>query len=391
VADLIGGALDRPLSGPPLVDLATGRGNVTLVVPDATRPIDLAAVLPPVLERVERAGIDRGRTTVLVASGTHPRLTQGELEGLVGTLPAGVRIVQHDARDDDSLVAIGAAGTGLPIRVHRLAAAADLLVTIGGVRHHYFAGFGGGPKMIFPGVAGYREIQANHARVVRRVGGRTERAPDCEPGVLVGNAIAEEIAAAADLRPPDCSLCLVSGSDGRAAFAAAGPWRQAFDAAVARVRQWYEVPAPGRFPLAVASGGGRPSDSTLIQAHKGLDAASRFLQPGGELLFVAEIADGSGSPEMEPFLDDPRPEAILERLGRGWIQYGHTTLRIVERTSAHRVHLVSRLDPATARRLGFHPVDDPAAVVEGWRRSHGGDAVAVLAGQPVYPRRNQPA
>lgn len=389
MAHLIGEAVDRPLVGASLIDLATGRDSVTIVVPDATRSIELAAVLPPVFERLERAGIDHGRTTVLVACGTHPRLSQAELEDLVGAVPAGVRIVQHDSHDDESLVRIGATLTGLPIRIHRLAAAADLLVTIGGVRHHYFAGFGGGPKMVFPGVAGYREIQANHARVMRRSDGRIEREPGCEPGVLDGNPVAEEIAAAADLRPPDCSLCLVAGSDGRAAFAAAGPWRHAFEVAVAKVRQWYEVAATERFPLAVASGGGRPSDATLIQAHKALDAACRFVEPGGELLYVAEMAGGSGSPDMEPFLDDPRPEVILERLGERWIQYGHTTLRIVEKTSRHKVHLVSRLDPATARRLGFHPVDDPAAIVEAWRRSHGGNEVAVLAGQPVYPRRGR--
>jgi hypothetical protein len=50
------------------------------------------------------------------------------------------------------------------------------------------------------------------------------------------------------------------------------------------------------------------------------------------------------------------------------------------------VHLVSRLDDPLARRLGFLPASDPAAVVDGWRRTRGGDTVAVIAGPAVYPR-----
>jgi nickel-dependent lactate racemase len=138
--------------------------------------------------------------------------------------------------------------------------------------------------------------------------------------------------------------------------------------------------------LGVASAGGSPSDATLIQGHKGLDAACRFLEPAGELLFVAELAGGSGSPAMQPFLDDPRPETILERLSHQWVQYGHTTLRLVTLTARHRVHLVSSLDDTLARRLGFLPVRDPSAVVDGWRRTRGGDTVAVIPGQAVYPR-----
>ena len=59
---------------------------------------------------------------------------------------------------------------------------------------------------------------------------------------------------------------------------------------------------------------------------------------------------------------------------------------MVAKTARDRVHLVSSLDPAIAGRLGFIPVADAAEVVDRWRRSHGGEQVAVLTGQPVYPR-----
>jgi nickel-dependent lactate racemase len=382
---LVSRAVDDPVDGAPLIELARGRRTAVVVVPDATRRAALPAVLPAIVNRLIVAGVEPRAITVLVASGTHPPVVEGELRELVGELPTGVSLRQHVCRDDAALATIGELRPGLPLRIDREVAETELLLTVGAVRHHYFAGFGGGPKMVFPGVAGHDEIQANHALVLDPAAGGARRHPGCEPGRLDGNPVAEEIARAADLRPPDIAVCLVPGRDGGVGFAAAGPWRPAWAAAVERAREWYEL-EPARFGRLVACAGGRPGDATLIQAHKWLDAVCRFAEPGAEIMFAAELGDGPGSPAMAPFLEDPRPGAILQRLAEGWVQYGHTTLRIVEKTAAHRVHLRSSLDPDLARRLGFEPVGDLDEVAERWR-AHGLEGrVAVMAGSPVWPR-----
>ncbi len=95
--------------------------------------------------------------------------------------------------------------------------------------------------MVFPGVAGYEEIQANHSLVLRQQTGRIVREPRCEPGVLAGNPVAEEIALAAGKRLPDMVLCTVEGSDGGMAWAAAGPPREAYESAVGQARLWFET------------------------------------------------------------------------------------------------------------------------------------------------------
>ncbi len=386
---LVARAVDVPALGPSLAERAAGCPSAAILVPDGTRFAALRQVLPVVLDRVLTAGVPASSITVVVAAGTHPPMTTAALEALLGPLPAGVRAIQHQSREVTDLVSVGELATGLQVRLNRAVVEAALVVMVGAVRHHYFAGFGGGGKLVFPGVAGYDEIQDNHSRVLQPdATGAMRRHPACEPGILTGNPVAEEIAAAVDLHPPGFSVCLVPGNDGRIAQAIGGDWRSAFDAAVARVREWYEVPSGPRSVLAVASAGGDPSDATLIQAHKALDAACRFVEPDGELLFFADLGGGHGSPDMDPFVADPRPAAILHRLERRWVQYGHTTLRIVEKTSRYRVHLVSRLNTDDARRLGFHPVENPAEVVQTWRERQAGASVAVLPAQAVYPARN---
>ena len=381
----MGNALDRPLEGPPLVEMARGRGSATVVVPDATRKASLPDVLPVVLDRLRQAGIEETGITVLVANGTHPASGTAGLAQLLGSIPSSVNVLEHDSRSSD-LVRVGELRPGIPVHLHRSAVETDCLITLGTVRHHYFAGFGGGPKMVFPGIAGYREIQANHGLVLDISGDRPVRHPGCEPGVLDGNPVADEIHRTALLRPPDLSLCLVEGREGGVAWATAGAWADAFDSVVERVRSWFEVSAEPRFDFMVAGGGGAPADTTLIQAHKALDAACRFLEPDGELLWMASLDGGLGSAEMTPFVDEPQPAAILDRLADGWVQYGHTTLRILEKTQRHRVHLHSCFDSDTAIRLGFEPIVDPESVVNRWREQNHGARVGVMAAGNVFPR-----
>lgn len=382
---LLSRALDFPISGDPLRELASKSRTAVIVVPDATRKASLPGVLPVVLNRLLAAGLHTERITILVACGTHPPAPESEVVELLGERPHGVEFRQHSSRDRAGLVEVGELRPGVPLHLDREAAETDLLITIGAVRHHYFAGFGGGPKMVFPGIAGHDEIQANHSLVLRRRDGRVHRHPGCEPGVLLGNPVAEEIAAAADLRPPDFAVCLVPGRNGGVAWAGAGPWRAAFSAAVEQVREWFEVP-PGSYSHIVASGGGRPGDSTLIQAHKGLDAACRLAEPGAEVVYVAGLEEGPGSPAMAPFLADPRESSILARLDERYVQYGHTTFRILEKTAKYRVFLKSSLDPGIARDLGFIPVDDLDEIAERWRAEGVTDRVAVMAEAHVWPR-----
>ncbi|MBZ5588864.1 MAG: lactate racemase domain-containing protein [Acidobacteriia bacterium] len=379
-------AVDRPVEGPPLSKLARGAKRVTVLVPDATRKSALPDVLPPVLARLGQAGVAPGAITLLVACGTHPPADERSLAATLGVVPPGARVIQHDARDGSSLVEVGTLTTGEPVRLHRAAVQADLLVAISTVQHHYFAGFGGGPKLVFPGVAGVAEIQANHRKVIDLEADPPRRHPSCEPGVLEGNPVAEEIAVTARLCWPHFALLLVAGADGKPAWSAGGPLEVVYPLACERARRWFEVEA-GPFERIVVSAGGFPTDHTLIQAHKALDAACRFATPDAEVLFLAACDGGAGSPAMEPFLADPRVSAIVTALAEDYVQYGHTTLRLVEKTGRFRVSAKTELAADLVARLGMRAEANVAAVLDRWRDEDPHGTVGLIAGAVVYPRR----
>ncbi len=189
VREMVGNAIDQPVSGASLRDRAKGRTSATIIVPDTTRKLPLREILPVILQNLVGAGIRDSKITILIACGTHPGVGAGETRALIGELPAGISVVEHDSRSANELVTVGELRPGIPLRLNRAAIETDLLITVGAIRHHYFAGFGGGPKMVFPGVAGHDEIQANHSLVLATGDdGSRIRDPRCEPGILDGKS-----------------------------------------------------------------------------------------------------------------------------------------------------------------------------------------------------------
>src|SRR5450755_2915438 len=80
----ISAALDTPSAGPALEDLARGCGSAAISVCDITRPAPNRVTLPPVLERLERAGLARENITVLIATGLHRPAPPEEIVAIVG-------------------------------------------------------------------------------------------------------------------------------------------------------------------------------------------------------------------------------------------------------------------------------------------------------------------
>src|SRR5689334_6500416 len=72
-------ALDSPIGLPPLAELARGKETAAISVCDITRPTPNHLVLPPLLERLEQAGIPRERITILIATGLHRPATDAEI------------------------------------------------------------------------------------------------------------------------------------------------------------------------------------------------------------------------------------------------------------------------------------------------------------------------
>ena len=165
----IAAQIDAPIEALPLGEVARGAQRVVVVIDDQTRPTPVGALLPPVIERLETAGVPRDRITVLMAIGAHRPPTAEELAAKLHPADLdGVRVQVHDPGGD--LVDTGVALGGVPVRLARTFTEADVRITIGGVMPHPFAAYSGGGKMLIPGLAGLDVVVRSHTFALMGIG-----------------------------------------------------------------------------------------------------------------------------------------------------------------------------------------------------------------------------
>lgn len=278
----VAAALRSPLAGPGLRELAGGRRRVGISICDNTRPYPLKTVLPPVLE--ELAGRE---VTLFVATGSHRACTPAELIGMLGEeILSTVEISQHDARRADAHRQVTVIpDSGVPAALDASFLDQDLRLTLGLIEPHFFAGFSGGPKMVAPGLASLETILDLHSTA------RTGH-PLATWGVTEGNPIhaaIRHVAAAAEVH---LALDITRNPLGQITRVFAGPPSVSHPRGYAAVRETAMCPVAAPFDVVVATNGGYPLDQNLYQTVKGMSAAAQIVRPGGAILMVAECSDG---------------------------------------------------------------------------------------------------
>ncbi|TFG94208.1 MAG: nickel-dependent lactate racemase [Myxococcales bacterium] len=299
-------ALAAPIATPPLRELARGRRNAVIVVSDRTRPVPNACLLPPLLDALREGGLPPEAVTLLVATGLHRPCTPAELDEMLGPqLARSLRILQHDAHDAASHVDLGHSSGGLPLRIDRRFALADLRIVTGLVEPHLMAGYSGGRKAVCPGLAAVETIRIAHGATMLegRIG----------PGIVAGNPLHAPLLEVA--RRVGVHFCVNVALDRERQIAAihCGDIERSHEAAMDFVEAESLVSLDEPADLVLTSGGGDPLDATFYQSIKGVSTASGIVKPGGAILLCAALGEGLGSPSFEALLRETASVEDFER------------------------------------------------------------------------------
>jgi nickel-dependent lactate racemase len=150
-------------------------------------------MLEVLLEQLRESGVPETRTVIVLALGTHRGLTGPEIEETFGPeLTAGYAFINHDCLAAD-LVPAGRLKNGFPVKINRRVMEADFRIGLGSIFPHPMNGFGGGGKILFPGVADFASIKEHHFRYTFQEG--------TSLGRLDGNPFHEEVCALARSAP----------------------------------------------------------------------------------------------------------------------------------------------------------------------------------------------
>ena len=234
-------ALAHPIASPPLREAVKPGEKVCILVNDSTRKARTDLFLPLVLDELNRGGVADADVFLVFATGSHRRVTPDEMEALAGPRVAGqVAMYSHDCHDDGMLTFLGHTFRRTPVFINTRVVQADRRILTGSVVFHWFAGFGGGRKVMVPGVAGYETIRRNHALLL---------APGARIGVLDGNPVHEDLLEATRMVGADFLLNTVLDPDGDLWGVFAGELEAAHRAACDLARQPFGFHAGRRRPM----------------------------------------------------------------------------------------------------------------------------------------------
>lgn len=340
-------ALANPVGSPPLDGFFDRSAPLVIIVNDAMRPTPTAHVLRHVHDVVSRMP----DVMLIVATGTHRRPTDAELDRILGDLRPFYesRTCVHDARRPDEHRSVGVTSRGNDILLDTRVADATNLLIIGSVEPHYFAGYTGGRKSLLPGVAAFESVERNHAFAMD---------PASRPGALEGNPVSEDMVDAARLVRDKriFTIMTVLDSEHRICYAAAGDIEGAFASAVGDARSVFEVPVPAEVDVVVAVAT-PPLDIDLYQSHKALEHGRLALRENGILILVSECREGVGERSYIDFLERfDSPQAALGVLEESYRFGHHKVAHIADMACRSSIWAVTSLeDPAVLESVFMSP------------------------------------
>ncbi|MBX6314506.1 MAG: DUF2088 domain-containing protein [Isosphaeraceae bacterium] len=259
-------ALDHP-EGDDAHRLEAGVGagtKVAIVVDDPSRWTPVREALPIVLERLHGRGVRPEDISISVGVGRHHAVDDAARRRRVGdAIAASYRCYSPPLDDLTQYVDLGRTPEGVPVRVFRPVAEAEVRVLIGSVLPHLQAGFGGGHKLIFPGTSHRSTLGALHGQGLDREG---------EAGKLLGgslrtNPMRRAIRSAAALLPGRCvSISHLMGEEGRVLRVLTGDVERVQEQLAEDVRRRFRA-EPGE-PADVVIAGNAPWPGDPMQSFK---------------------------------------------------------------------------------------------------------------------------
>jgi nickel-dependent lactate racemase len=276
-------ALRTPIGTSPLNKLAKRGDKVVVLVDDLTRPTPQNEVLPPVLEELCAGGLPADNVEIMIALGTHRPMTDAEIVDHLGPEVAErFEVTNSDYKDEKRLVDLGVTRLEIPALVNKTVARADFVLGVGNIVPHNAAGWGGGGKMILPGVCGEESVGMLHIAAGRVV-------PIGKLVATLDNPMRRDINMIARKAGLKAIVNTVLNNEDKVVRVLAGDPEQAFREGVGVARQVYCQEVPELADIVIFST--YPADIDYWQAMKALDFAHVGVRKGGTVVFITPCTE----------------------------------------------------------------------------------------------------
>jgi nickel-dependent lactate racemase len=286
VPEMVERALAAPISSPRLSEIVHEDSKVAVIVDDWARSTPVSQILPTLLEELHAGGAKGENVDIVVALGTHRTMPQEALAERLGeAVFQRYRVSQHDCHAED-LVPIGRLSTGGEVRINPIVAQADVKIGVGSIVPHPMNGFGGGAKIIMPGVSNYEAVKEHHLHLTPQ--------PGCYIGNLESNPFYQEVCQVAEMAQLTFIVNCVYNAREEVMDVVAGHFRKAHLAGIETSKENYALRLD------------EPADVTITSAYPYVEAAQTIkpvvpasllaTKPGGSVITVVTCRDEMPEP-----------------------------------------------------------------------------------------------
>jgi nickel-dependent lactate racemase len=281
-------AIANPIGSTPIKELAKGKKEVAIIFDDMTRVTRVAEIVPFVLEELAEAGIPDSKIRFICAlgcHGAHNRLDFGKKLG--EEILARFPVYNHNPFAHCTYV--GTTNTyGTKLYINEEVMQCDLKIAIGLAAPHPASGFGGGGKIILPGVASFEAIKHNHQTAVKDMMEHLDH-QIIGMGLFDNNFMRFDIEEAATLAGLDVLINCLVNMRGETVSIFAGSLEPAYAAAVSEAKSHYRTPEPKGESIVIANTFTKANEAIAV----GLGTAFRAANPqGGDVILIANSPDG---------------------------------------------------------------------------------------------------
>ncbi len=350
-----------------------------IVISDKTRLCSYDRLLPWLTDYLEESGNGYDNITFYIAYGTHPAQSDEESVAAYGETFRKFRFIHHNCDDKSSMVSLGRTSSGTDVMVRKEIPDHDMLILMGALSHHYFAGYGGGRKLIFPGLAAKESIYWNHKLFIDFKSKRLH--PGCQSGKINGNPVGEDLKEIDSMLPPKVIISGILNPSGKVARLMTGSSYADFEEACNVYDSFYRSKSEKLYDLVIASSGGYPKDINLIQSHKSMHNAASFVKDGGTLILLAECRDGVGNDKFMALFNGSR-EDILDHLEKNYSGNGGTALSLLAKSSRIKILFHTTLSENDCNLMGVSKISKTE--IDELLGSFKGSAAAIPNGSIIY-------
>jgi nickel-dependent lactate racemase len=276
-------ALREPIGSKPIAKLAEGKKEVVIVVDDMTRPTRAYQIIPFIFEELKKAGVSDDGIRFIMGGGTHGAWYRYDFAKKIGEdFVEKYPVYNHSPFNNCEKVGVTSRGT--PVEIDAEYNSCDLKIGIGLVVPHPMVGYGGGAKIILPGIASYNMIYHNHCVV------HMQNTPmDTYMGFLEKNLTRADIDESGKIAGMDMKIDVLVNGLGENTDVFAGDLQEEFVEGVKHAKTHYLTPSvPDDLDVIVSNTYAKANEATI-----GLGTwKHRLKKKNGVMVVITQAPEG---------------------------------------------------------------------------------------------------